>query len=79
MERYALLLRGINVGRGNSLPMADLRLAMEASGFRDVRTYIQSGNLVFDAECSPAEAEAAIEALRRKYRVNAGRPVFTPL
>ena len=44
---YALLLRGINVGTKNSLPMAELRAMLEAIGCADVRTYVQSGNAVF--------------------------------
>lgn len=43
---YLLLLRGINVGGRNRLPMADLRALTTALGFEDVITYLQSGNLV---------------------------------
>jgi uncharacterized protein (DUF1697 family) len=46
---HVAFLRGINVGGHNKLPMADLRTAVESAGFGDVRTYIQSGNVVFDA------------------------------
>jgi uncharacterized protein (DUF1697 family) len=49
MRRWVALLRGVNVGGANRLPMADLRATMEALGFDNVVTYIQSGNLVFDA------------------------------
>jgi uncharacterized protein (DUF1697 family) len=45
--RCVALLRGINVGGNNIIKMADLRAAFEASGFVDVATYIQSGNVVF--------------------------------
>jgi uncharacterized protein (DUF1697 family) len=55
------LLRAVNVG-GRKLPMADLRAHCVDLGWRDVATYIQSGNVVFDADCSPAEAEGALEA-----------------
>lgn len=55
------LLRAVNVG-GRKLPMAELRALCPELGWRDVQTYIQSGNVVFDADCSPAEAEAALEA-----------------
>jgi uncharacterized protein (DUF1697 family) len=41
------LLRGVNVGGRNSVPMADLRSVLETTGLEDVRTYIQSGNVVF--------------------------------
>ena len=46
-EKYVALLRGINVGGRNVIRMADLRSAFEAEGFRDVVTYIQSGNVIF--------------------------------
>ena len=56
------LLRGVNVG-GRTLPMAELRELVESLGFEDVRTYIQSGNVLFSAKKRPAPAvlEAAIE------------------
>ncbi|MGD9755355.1 MAG: DUF1697 domain-containing protein, partial [Acidimicrobiia bacterium] len=44
-ERYALLLRGVNVG-GVKLPMAPLRTALADAGYANVATYIQSGNIV---------------------------------
>lgn len=46
-ETYLALLRGINVGGKNIIKMADLRNCFEAEGFRDVVTYIQSGNVIF--------------------------------
>lgn len=66
MTRMVALLRAVNVG-GRKLPMADFRTQVATLGWENVATYIQSGNLVFDAPCSPAEAEAAIEALIRKH------------
>ena len=48
-QRYVALLRGVNVGGRNKLPMADLRDAFTAAGCTGVRTYIQSGNVVFEA------------------------------
>jgi uncharacterized protein (DUF1697 family) len=47
VARYAALLRGVNVA-GNKLAMADLVRIVETSGGRDVRTYLQSGNVVYD-------------------------------
>lgn len=67
MGRMIALLRAVNVG-GRKLPMAELRAKCAALGWANVATYIQSGNVVFDADCEPAEAEAALEALvRRDY------------
>lgn len=47
--RWVALLRGINVGGNNIIPMADLRACVSALGFTRVATYIQSGNVLFDA------------------------------
>jgi uncharacterized protein (DUF1697 family) len=56
------LLRAVNVGGTGKLPMADLRKLAESVGLTEVRTLIQSGNLVFDAgKRSPAASEALLE------------------
>jgi len=47
MNTWIALLRGINVLGRNKLPMKDLAASLEAAGFSSVRTYIQSGNVVF--------------------------------
>jgi uncharacterized protein (DUF1697 family) len=56
------LLRAVNVG-GRTLPMADLRELVASLGFSDVRTYIQSGNVLFSSSRAPEPTvlEAAIE------------------
>ena len=48
-NRHIVLLRGINVGGYNKVPMADLRTALSEAGFGDVSTYIASGNVLLDA------------------------------
>jgi uncharacterized protein (DUF1697 family) len=50
MDTYIALFRGINVGGKNILPMKDLSKVLEEMGCRSVRTYIQSGNVVFRSE-----------------------------
>ena len=67
--RYVALLRGFNVGGKNRLPMADLRDIFAAAGCAAVRTYIQSGNVVFDAAHDLAEAVPEIVTLtiRRRF------------
>jgi uncharacterized protein (DUF1697 family) len=61
-KRYIALLRGINVGRAKRVAMADLRKLVEGLGFTDVRSVLNSGNLVFGADAlAPAAAAAAIE------------------
>jgi uncharacterized protein (DUF1697 family) len=47
--RYAVMLRGINVGGNRKLPMADLRVLLTELGYGRVETYIQSGNVALDA------------------------------
>ena len=47
--QYLALLRGVNVGGKNLVKMSELRAAFEAMQFRDVATYIQSGNVLFHA------------------------------
>jgi uncharacterized protein (DUF1697 family) len=51
--RFVGLLRGINVGTAKRLGMADLRAVLESLGFERVRTVLQSGNVVFDADAAP--------------------------
>lgn len=50
MNTHIALFRGINVGGKNSLPMKELARLLEEIGLREVRTYIQSGNVVFKSE-----------------------------
>lgn len=47
MKKYIALFRGINVGGNNKLPMKELVSVLEGLGMKEVRTYIQSGNVVF--------------------------------
>jgi uncharacterized protein (DUF1697 family) len=50
MKTYVALFRGLNVGGNNILPMTDLVALLENIGLRNVRTYVQSGNAVFQSE-----------------------------
>ncbi|NLD77824.1 MAG: DUF1697 domain-containing protein [Acidimicrobiales bacterium] len=59
---HVALIRGINVGGKNPVPMVELRAAFEACGFGNVSTYIQSGNVLFDADAKPSELEPQIES-----------------
>ncbi len=62
MNTYAILLRGINVGGKNKVPMADLRQCLEALGFSSVSTYIASGNVILKSDKHIDEIKARIEA-----------------
>jgi len=57
--RHVALLRGINVGTAKRVAMADLRALVEGLGFDDVRTLLNSGNVVFRAPARAAKGAAA--------------------
>jgi uncharacterized protein (DUF1697 family) len=66
--RYVALLRGINVGGKNLVPMAKLRDAFVDAGFEDVSTYIASGNVLFSSARPAAQLEREIEtALEKRF------------
>lgn len=58
---HVALLRGINVGKAKRIAMADLRDLCEGLGYRDVKTLLNSGNLVFSSPRADAKAAAKIE------------------
>lgn len=63
MASHVALLRGINVGGRNKVPMADLREVVTSLGHTGVSTYIQSGNILFStAEDDTAKLAAALES-----------------
>ncbi len=66
------LLRGVNVGGANRLAMADLRRLCTDCGFERVSTYIQSGNVVFDADVSAGNAERRLESALATHM---GKPI----
>jgi uncharacterized protein (DUF1697 family) len=67
MPSSVALLRGINVGGKNLISMADLAACFRDAGYQDVRTYIQSGNVVFTADpATGREVEDAVERMLEK-------------
>jgi len=75
--RYALLLRGVNVGGPtNVLPMVELRDMLDEIGCTHVQTYVQSGNAVFGCSHAPEEITREIERLLEQYM---GRHIDTTL
>jgi uncharacterized protein (DUF1697 family) len=72
MTAYIALLRAVNVGGTGKLPMTELKAMCEAAGFAKVKTYIASGNVVFESKLSEAKVKAALEAGLEVY---AGKPV----
>lgn len=72
MTGYVALLRAVNVGGTGKLPMAVLSDLCEAAGFTQVRTWIASGNVVFESGLSEDQVRSA---LAEKLRAHAGKPV----
>jgi uncharacterized protein (DUF1697 family) len=72
MAAYIALLRAVNVGGTGKLPMSDLKEMCERAGASKVRTYIASGNVVFESRMTEAQVKAALEAALAAY---AGKPV----
>jgi uncharacterized protein (DUF1697 family) len=72
MPVFIALLRAVNVGGTGKLPMADFKAICEEAGCAKVRTYIASGNAVFESRRSEAGLKAALEARLEEY---AGKPV----
>ncbi|MFX0556453.1 DUF1697 domain-containing protein [Maribacter sp. CXY002] len=67
MKQFVAFLRGINVSGQKKVPMADLRKVLSDIGFKNVQTYIQSGNLVFESnEIDPSQISVLIEKCIKK-------------
>jgi uncharacterized protein (DUF1697 family) len=78
MPRFISLLRGINISGQKQIRMADLTALYEGSGFSDVRTYIQSGNVVFNARGKAGSLSKKIQgAVQKRYGFNVQTLVMT--
>lgn len=73
MTRYALMLRGVNVGASTKVSMPRLRELAEGLGWTDVSTYINSGNLF--AECGRASRTSVVRDLEATLQDDLGRRV----
>lgn len=62
MAVYVALLRAVNVGGTSSLPMSELKATCEELGFADVKTYIQSGNVLFRSDDAEKTVEEKLDA-----------------
>ena len=72
MTKYVVLLRAVNVGGTGKLPMTELKSMCESLGFLNARTYIASGNVVFESKLSESVVKAKLERCIATY---AGKPV----
>ncbi len=71
MTRYLVLLRGINVGGRNKVPMAALRELLESHGHTKVSTYIASGNVILSSDQSAAAIKRGLEeALPKTFKLD---------
>ncbi|HEY6522777.1 MAG TPA: DUF1697 domain-containing protein [Solirubrobacteraceae bacterium] len=61
--QQVIMLRGINLGPARRVPMADLRALFGEAGYGDVRTYVQSGNVVLESTAKPADLEREVAKL----------------
>jgi uncharacterized protein (DUF1697 family) len=77
MARYICFLRGVNVGGKGKVPMTELKSVLEDIGFENVKTVLQSGNVVFTARGKPdsKKIEAAID---RAFRYRSDVHLLTP-
>jgi uncharacterized protein (DUF1697 family) len=72
MNAYIALLRAVNVMGAGKLPMTELKSLCEAAGFKSVRTYIASGNVVFQSAKTEAKVKSILEATLAQ---RGGKPV----
>ena len=73
MTRYVAFLRGINVGGNKLIKMEELRRAFEALRFKNVRTFIASGNVIFETD--ETDRELLTEKIERKIRKSFGHEI----
>jgi uncharacterized protein (DUF1697 family) len=76
MNTYIALLRGVNVGTGRRVPMADLRDLLTRLGLSDARTLLNSGNAVFGAAGGSAAAQAKAIAAAIQAQLGLAVPVI---
>jgi len=68
MPHQIVLLRGINLAAKRRVAMADLRELLEGAGYENVRTHLQSGNVVLSSDLPPGKLETALErSLRKRF------------
>ena len=80
MQPYLALLRGVNVGGKNPVPMAELKTALQEAGFSGVGTYINSGNVLFLAPDGAEELELqerCRQAIFQRFGLSVAAAVFS--
>ena len=69
MPRFIVLLRGVNVGKGQRVPMAEFKALLEGQGYGNVKTLLNSGNGAFDSPIRSAARHAAAIAAALQERL----------
>lgn len=69
-DKYVALLRGINVGKAKRVAMAELRVMLEKLGYQDVKTLLNSGNVVFS--CSKGNSAEIAERIEKSLAAKLG-------
>lgn len=77
--KYLAFLRGINVGGNALIPMAELRDALAKCGLQNVKTYIQSGNVIFDSDISDKTKLGKIvhDCIKERFGHDVAVAIFT--
>ena len=75
--KYVLLLRGINVGGKNKVPMADLRNMISSLGYENIITYINSGNILFDSTDNIDIVNVKISQILNLYPFKINKVILT--
>lgn len=71
MQTYLLLLRGINVGGKNTIPMTELKAFLTTLGFTDIRTFLITGNIILRSDKAPIDIKAIVEeSLPRAFKLD---------
>ncbi|HEV2412762.1 MAG TPA: DUF1697 domain-containing protein [Candidatus Saccharimonadales bacterium] len=78
MHTYVAFLRGVNVGGNGLIKMSELKDALAAHGFQDVRTYIASGNVIFSSESGDKDAltKSVASVIEKTFSLNVSVAIF---
>ena len=76
MPRFVVLLRGVNVGKGNRVPMAEFKAMLEGLGYTSVSTVLNSGNAVFTSTGRSSSKHAASIAATLQQTMGVTTPVI---
>ncbi len=76
LRKYIAFLRGINISGKNKVPMAELKKEFERLGYKEAKTYLNSGNIVFSSDENDRECVTKQITMMIKNRFGLNIPVF---